>query len=146
MGCRQWRGNFTLSLGGIIHSVSFSPDGTRLAAASEDGSVKVWDTATGEEVFNLPRLSGLYDIAFLADGRFATAGQDGTARVWDPLSGHQILTLAGPTSTVISVAGSPDGKRIATGAYDGSLRVWDAAPGRELLTIPGHAGIVWNVA
>jgi len=137
---------FTLPLGGIIHSLSFSPDGARLAAASEDGSVKVWEAATGQEVLKLPRISGLYDIAFLADGNFATAGQDGTARVWDPVSGQQFLTLAGPTSTVISVAGSPDGKRIATGGYDGSLRVWNAAPGRELLTIPGHAGIVWNVA
>ncbi len=137
---------FTLSLGGIIHSVAISPDGKRLAAASEDGSVKVWDTATGEETLSLPRLSGMYDIAFLADGNFATAGQDGTVRVWDAVSGQQLLTLAGPTSTVISVAGSPDGKRIASGAYDGSLRIWDADPGRELLTIPGHAQVVWDVA
>lgn len=137
---------FTLSLGGIIHSVAISPDGKRLAAASEDGSIKVWDTATGEETISLPRLSGMYDIAFLADGSFATAGQDGTVRVWDAVSGQQLLALAGPTSTVISVAGSPDGKRIASGAYDGSLRIWDAAPGRELLTIPGHAQIVWDVA
>jgi WD40 repeat protein/transcriptional regulator with XRE-family HTH domain len=134
-----------LSLGGIIHSVSFSPDGSRLAAASEDGNVKVW-TAAGQEVLSLPRLSGLYDIVFLADGKFSTAGQDGTARLWDPASGQQLLTLAGGTSTVISVAGSPDGKRIATGAYDGSLRVWDAAPGQELLTIEGHSGIIWNAA
>ncbi len=137
---------FTWPLGGIIHSVSYSLDGSHLAAASEDGSVKVWDAATGDGIVSLPRLSGLYDIVFLADGSFATAGQDGTTRVWDPVSGQELLTLAGPTSTVIGVAGSPDGKRIATGAYDGSLRIWDAAPGQELLTIPGHAGIVWNVA
>jgi WD40 repeat protein/transcriptional regulator with XRE-family HTH domain len=137
---------YTRFLGGIIHSVAFSPDGVHLAAASEDGSVKVWEAATGQETLSLPRLSGMYDITFLADGKFATAGQDGTARVWDTLSGQQLLTLAGPNSTVIGVAGSPDGQRIATGAYDGSLRVWDANPGRELLTIPGHTGIIWNVA
>jgi WD40 repeat protein/transcriptional regulator with XRE-family HTH domain len=137
---------FTLPLGGIIHSVSFSSDGAHLGAASEEGSVKVWEAAIGEEVLSLPRLSGLYDIAFLADGTFATAGQDGTIRVWDPLSGQELLTLAGATSTVISVAGSPDGRRIASGAYDGSLRVWDGAPGREVMTIQAHAGIVWDVA
>lgn len=137
---------YTLALGGIIHSVSFSLDDPYLAGASEDGSVKVWDMDTGGEVLSLPRQAGLYDIAFLADGRFATAGQDGTTRVWDSPSGQQLLTLAGGTSTVISVAGSPDGKHIASGAWDGSLRVWDAAPGRELMTIPGHAGIIWNVA
>jgi WD40 repeat protein/transcriptional regulator with XRE-family HTH domain len=137
---------FTLPLSGIIHSLSFSPNGAHLAAASDDGSVKIWDATTGEAALSLPRLSGLYDIAFLADGTFVTAGQDGVARVWDPVTGQELLALAGPTSTVISVAGSPDGKRIASGAYDGSLRIWDAAPGRELLTILGHSGIIWNVA
>jgi WD40 repeat protein/transcriptional regulator with XRE-family HTH domain len=143
---RQGLELFSLNLGGIIHSVSFSPDGTCLAAASEDGSIKVWNAVTGEIVSTPPRQSGMYDITFLADGRLATAGQDGTTRVWDSFSGQQLLVLAGPTSTVISVAGSPDGERIATGAYDGSLRIWDAAPGRELMTIPAHADINWNVA
>lgn len=137
---------FSLKLGGIIHALSFSPDGNYLAAASEDGNIKVWDAGTGEIVSNPSRQSGMYDIAFLADGRYATAGQDGTTRVWDPLTGQQVLLLAGPTSTVISVDGNPDGKRIVTGAYDGSLRIWDATPGKELVTIPAHAGIVWNVA
>ena len=135
----------TLNLGGIIHRVSFSPDGAYLAAASEDGSIKVWDALTGEIVSTPSRQSGMYDVTFLADGRLATAGQDGTTRVWDSLSGQQLLVLAGPTSTVISVAGSPDGELIATGAYDGSLRIWDAAPGRELITIQEHDDIVWDV-
>lgn len=133
-----------LPLGGVIHSVAFSSDGSFLGAASEDGGIKIWDAATGMVVTSPPRQSGLYDIAFMPDGRFVTAGQDGTARVWDSATGEQLLVLAGPTSTVISVAGSPDGRRIASGAYDGSLRIWDAGPGRELLTIQAHDGIVWE--
>jgi len=136
---------FSLELGGILHALSFSPDGNYLAAASEDGGIKVWDTVTGAVVSNPPRQSGMYDIAFLSDGRYATAGQDGTTRVWDPLTGQQVLLLSGPTSTVISVDGSPDGKRIVTGAYDGSIRIWDATPGKELMSIPAHTGIVWEV-
>jgi WD40 repeat protein len=136
---------FSMNLGGIIHRVSFSPDGNYLAAASEDGSIKVWNARTGEIVATPPRQSGMYDVAFLADGRLATAGQDGTTRIWDSVSGQQLLVLAGPTSTVISVAGSPDGKQVATGAYDGSLRIWDATPGRELTTIQDHDDIVWDV-
>ncbi len=136
---------FSLELGGIIHALSFSPNGDYLAAASEDGNIKVWETETGKIISNPQRQAGMYDITFLADGRYATAGQDGTTRVWDPLTGQQILLLAGPTSTVISVDGSPDGKRLATGAYDGSLRIWDASHGWELMTVPAHAGIVWNV-
>lgn len=135
---------FRLTLGGIIHSISYSHDGSLIAAASEDGRIMVWDAERGAVASSPPRQSGLYDIVFLADGRLATAGQDGTVRIWDAASGQQMLILAGPTSTVISVAGNPDGQRIASGAYDGSLRIWDSSPGRELLTIPGHAGVIWN--
>ena len=137
---------FTATLGGIIHSVTFSPDGESVAAASEDGRAKIWATVDGQELVNLPRLSGMYDVAFLADGRLAAAGQDGVTRVWDSGTGQQMLSLAASAGTVIGVAGSPDGSQIATASYDGSVRLWDAGPGHELLTIPGHNGIVWNVA
>lgn len=137
---------FTKTVGGIIHSVTFSPDGTRLAAASEDGTAKIWDAVDGQELLNLPRLSGMYDVAFLTDGRLATAGQDGVTRVWDSVTGQQVLTLPASASTVIGVAGSPDGTLIATSSYDGSVRLWNAMPGHELLTIPAHDAIVWDVA
>lgn len=135
-----------LPLGGIIHSVAFSPQQHIMAAASENGSVQIWDSRTGQAVLALPRQSGLYDIVFLPDGNLVTAGQDGTARVWDSGSGQELLTLAGHTSTVIGVTGSPDGHQIATSGFDGTVRVWDYAPGRELSTFPGHADIVWDVA
>jgi WD40 repeat protein/transcriptional regulator with XRE-family HTH domain len=137
---------YALTLSGIVHSVTFSPDGQMVAAASEDGSAKIWDAATGAELVNLPRLTGMYDLAFLADGRLATAGQDGVTRVWDGQTGQQVLSLASGASTVIGVAGSPDGARIATGSYDGRLRLWDTTPGHELLTISAHEGIAWDVA
>ena len=137
---------YTATLGGIIHSVAFSPDGQSVAAASEDGGAKIWDAATGQELLNLPRFSGIYDVAFLVNGRLATAGQDGATRIWDAITGQQLLTLSSAASTVIGVAGSPDGTQIATSSYDGAVRLWNAASGYELLTIPAHEGIVWNVA
>lgn len=136
---------YTATLGGIIHSVTFSANGQWVAAGSEDGRAKIWAAATGQELLNLPQMAGMYDVAFLADGRLATAGQDGVTRIWDSVSGQQMLALAASASTVIGVAGSPDGSQIATSSYDGSVRLWDAAPGHELLTIPAHDGIVWQV-
>jgi len=135
---------FTLALGGIIHALSASRDGTLLAAASEDGAVKVWDCQSGDELSHLPRSVGMYDLAFLADGSLATAGQDGVTRVWEALSGQLLLSLPGHASTVIGVAGNPDGTRIATSGYDSTLRIWDALPGREVWTIPAHQGIAWD--
>jgi WD40 repeat protein len=65
--------------------VAFSPDGRRLASASHDNTVRVWDTASGQEVLTLHgHGQEVQSVAFSPDGRFlASAGRDGTVRLWD---------------------------------------------------------------
>ena len=66
-------------------SVSFSPDGKRLASASNDQTVKVWDAATGQESLTLKGHTGaVVSVAFSPDGqRLASASFDQTIKVWD---------------------------------------------------------------
>jgi WD40 repeat protein len=97
-----------------VRGVSFSPDGTRLATASMDGSAIVWDAASGRKLFAFsdPAVA-LYGLAFSPDGnRLATAGVNGTAKVWDVASKKVWLTLSGHSQTVNCIAYSPDGKRL----------------------------------
>ena len=68
-----------------VQSVAFSWDGQRLASASADNTVKVWDAATGQESLTLKgHTSEVNSVAFSLDGkRLASASTDKTVKVWD---------------------------------------------------------------
>jgi hypothetical protein len=108
--------------------VAFSPDGSRIASASRDQTVKVWDVGTGQQVHTLTGHSGVvWKVAFSPDGsRIASCGDDRKVRVWDAATGEEVLTLKGPAGPIFGVAFSPDGSRIAAASpEDGTVRVWD---------------------
>ena len=65
--------------------IAFSPDGMRIATTGYDRTIKLWDTATGREVFTLRgHTAGVGLLVFSPDGcRIVSSGIDGTARVWD---------------------------------------------------------------
>ena len=109
--------------------MAFSPDGQRLASASFDQTVKVWDARTGQESLTLKGHTSLVrSVAFSPDGqRLASASWDQTVKVWDARTGQESHTLKGHTGQVLSVAFSPDGQRLASASEDQTVKVWDAA-------------------
>jgi WD40 repeat protein len=70
---------------GKVNNVAFTPNGQRLATASDDQTVKVWDTATGQVTLELKGYTGGdFSVAFSPEGqRLVSAGLDGTVKVWD---------------------------------------------------------------
>ena len=119
-----------------VTSAKFSPDGTRIVTASEDGTARVWDATKLGVVKSLVELNGHEEEitagAFSPDGtRIVTASWDGTARVWDAATGMSLAELKGHTQEVRSAAFSPDGTRIVTASRDGTARVWESVPYRE---------------
>ena len=68
-----------------VQSAAFSPDGSRIVTASWDATARVWDAATGEEIFVLyGHNHNVLSASFSPDGsRIVTASADHTARIWD---------------------------------------------------------------
>jgi WD40 repeat protein/serine/threonine protein kinase/DNA-binding XRE family transcriptional regulator len=117
---------------------TFSPDGNLIATGSEDGTVKIWDASTGNEIVSLQASAfrGVNGVAFSPDGTLlASADADSTIRIWGVPSGREQLTLRGHTDRVQSVAFSPDGTRLASTSNDHTVRLWDVDTGKELFAL-----------
>jgi WD40 repeat protein/serine/threonine protein kinase len=137
-----------------IWGLTFSLDG-RLASAGWDQAVKVWDVATGRELFSRSGLGeALYCVVFsrngqklaAAGGRPLWSGHPGHIWVWDSATGKELLHLRGHTNAAHNLAFSPDGGRLASVDGDMTVKLWDTATGKEALTLHGHYDIVWSVA
>jgi WD40 repeat protein len=131
-----------------VRSGAWSPDGTRLASAGADGTLKVWETATGREVLSLHgHGGGATSLAWSPDGtRLASAGWEGTMKVWQASTGKETFTLQGHTKSVRSVAWSPDSTQLVSGSEDRTVRLWDGATGKNIGILRGHTADVLSVA
>src|SRR5262245_32208763 len=115
--------------GARVYAVEFSPDGSRLASAGEDGVLSIWDTSTGSRLRRIAddHQKEIWALAFLPDGkRVATASLDGSAAVWDVESGQMLgRRLTGHADEILALAVSDDGRLAATACLDGSVWLWD---------------------
>jgi WD40 repeat protein len=129
--------------GGVL-ALALSPDGKTVAAAGLDNRVRVWNTATGEELrkFDAPvtyRDGDKVVLAFSPDGKaLAAALADKVIRLWDVPAGKKRGSLVGHKDRVRALAFSPDGKTLASGGRDNAIRLWELPSGKERRHMAGH--------
>ncbi|KAF8591398.1 WD40 repeat-like protein [Ramaria rubella] len=112
-----------------VTAISFSPDGKKLASASWDKTLRLWDVKTGTAIGSaLKGHSSLVEaVVFSPDGRkLASASYDNTVQLWDVETATAIgSALEGHTKSVTSVVFSSDGKKLASASRDNTVRWWN---------------------
>jgi WD40 repeat protein len=134
--------------GGLVNSVSFSPDGKTVASGANDQTIKLWDPTTGQcrATFS-GHQAEVRSVAWSPDGKtLASGGNDKIIKLWDSTTGQCRATFSGHQAEVRSVAWSPDGKTLASGGNDLTVKVWDVATGQCRVTFTGHQQPVTCVA
>jgi WD40 repeat protein len=125
--------------------VAVRPDGRRVLTASEDGTVRQWDPATGKPIGPALAAGALHATAvYSPNGRWLAA--TGIGRLWDADTGAVRFDLPHP-ARVLVVAFSPDSRQVLTGCSDRKARLWDVATGK-LVSEPfaEHERELWWVA
>ena len=144
-----------LSQGGqlLATAVAFSHDGTLLATGASDGTVRLWNPATGRQVGKTLHTSsqniGVHSVAFSPRGNLLAVGVgDGTVRLWNPVTGRLggvLQTGTGPSTGVQAVAFRPDGTLLAAACGDGTVRLWSLATRRPVATLHATTSTVYGV-
>jgi WD40 repeat protein len=135
-----------LEFGGGV--VAWSPDGKRVAAATQSGPVGIYDAATGRLLAALRgHETSLNDVQFSRDGSLVvTAGNDLTARVWNAATGAAVAVLRGHTKPVKRARFNPEGTLVVTASEDGTARLWAAKSGRLVRVLRHVVGFVNDVS
>jgi WD40 repeat protein/serine/threonine protein kinase len=130
-----------------VRWLAWSPDGAKLAAGGNDGTVHVWETASGRElqVFQVKH-SPVWAVEFSSDGsRVAAWGPDGAIQIWDTNTGRLTAAVAHPGDVSVG-AWSPDDSHLASGHGDGTVTISAPQGGAKVITLRGHAGAISNLA
>src|SRR6185437_9322153 len=147
MGTVRWRHDRW------VNAIAFSPDGKILASGGADDRCRLWDVATGRQLFELAAESSVESVAYSPDGKIlATGCYDKIILLWDAASGKQLRKLSAHIGQVSSLSFSPDGKILASaeagtnGVTGAKVHFWDVATGNEINLIPETSAKIMAVA
>jgi WD40 repeat protein/energy-coupling factor transporter ATP-binding protein EcfA2 len=139
-----------------INDVLFNHDGTRLATASGDGNVRLWQSSTGKllEQLHVPNVAyQVNDVAFTPDDKLVVAAaSDGALRVWDAATGALVWDSsanqapADKVATLVHIEVAPDGKSAVAGAVDGTVVAYDLTKKKRLWLRRDDRGAINAVA
>ena len=129
-----------------LNDPAFSPDSRTVVTTSNDGTARLWDAQTGQQLRVLKVPTTPYAVVYARDGQtIFTGGIDEIIRQWDVQTGQEVKQFVGHTDAVNNLALSPDGRLLLSGG-DTTARLWNIATGQEIRRLVGHTTQVSSVA
>ena len=129
----------------LTHAL-YSPDGSMIATAGDDGVVRLYSATGGDLRMVLPHANGIERLSFSKDGTYVlTADSGGAGHVWDPIFGFELGTfLTDGSGVMTAISLSPDGRTVLTAGPYGSVRLWSPSPTLPVIRfetgVPNHGG------
>ena len=97
-----------------------------MVSASHDGTVRIWDSVTGQEIKQLIGHTGaVLSVEWSTSGEnIVTGGEDRVVRIWDSHTGKEVGRISGHEGSIVELHWSPDGNKILTASTDKTVRIW----------------------
>jgi hypothetical protein len=132
----------------VVFSLAFDSDGKRLASASFDHSVRVWDVAKQASLKEYHHHSDfVYAVAFSPNGKqIASASKDRTVALIDLETGKSAFTFSGMEQDVMALAFHPDGKSVISSGFESQIYWWNPLTDEQVKKTPGHGIAVHELA
>ncbi|RKK24130.1 hypothetical protein BFJ66_g15940 [Fusarium oxysporum f. sp. cepae] len=131
---------------GSVMSVVFSHDSKKVASASYDKTIRIWNAETGKCERELKGHGDLVNsVVFSHDSKkVASASLDKTVRIWDAETGECERELKVHSSHVNSVVFSHDSKKVASASLDKTIRIWDTETGDcdDIVPVDGYVDVL----
>ncbi|MGW0168696.1 trypsin-like peptidase domain-containing protein [Streptomyces sp. NPDC003343] len=139
---------------GWVNALCAVPGGQHalLASASNDGTIRLWNTDTGETIRVLAGHTGPVRALACCDGGshhlLASAGSDRSIRLWHPLTGTTVRELTGHSASLNALCAVPVGAHtlLASASNDGTIRLWNTNTGQAVGVLASHGGPVRALA
>lgn len=131
-----------------IYSLGISPDGRRIYAGCEDGTLAAIDAATLLQIYSIKAHDGIFRALDTSpDGQFiVTGGNDDQVNLFRAQNGEKVLNLSGHTKALYKTLFSDDGKFIVSAGADDVARVWQVSDGKLIQSLSGMSGGIFAVA
>lgn len=127
----------------LVWDLAAGPDENKLVSAGADGTVRIWNTKTNQEIRLLSRQTNRCRCAaWSPNGKYIAAGCGPVVMVWNAETGEEIYKLKGHTGEVRGIGFHPDSTYLVTGSLDTTVKTWNLSTGAVERTYYGHTGFI----